>query len=72
MRRPKMGNTGVEWYWMIQPHDKSHFRCHPLGDGLCAVKVVRYENWNGEAWEAEPMENHATPEQEQVLDSITN
>lgn len=67
MRRPMMGDTGVKWYWAVQPHQRGHARCKVLGDGLCAVKVVRYENWNGEAWEAEPMDNHATPEQEAVL-----
>lgn len=72
MRRPMMGDSGVKWYWMIQPHERSHGRCKPLGDGLCAIKMVRYENWNGTAWEPEPMANHATPEQEALLGESIN
>lgn len=71
MRRPMMSAGGVAWYWMIQAHQRSHARCKVLGDGLCATKAVRYETLNEETgeWEAEPMDNHATPEQEQVLDN---
>ena len=69
MRRPMMGNVGVKWYWAVQPHHKKHGRCKPLGDGLCAIKMVRYETWDevSRTWVAEPMENHATPEQEAFL-----
>ena len=67
MRRPMTDGDKVQWYWMVQPHSRSHARCNVLKDGLCAVKVVRYETWNGEAWEPEPMDNHATPEQEALL-----
>lgn len=71
MRRPMMDGDKVRWYWMVQPHNKSHARCKLLGDGLCAIKMVRYEDWNEglHRWEAVPMDNHATPEQEQVLDT---
>lgn len=69
MRRVMLDGDKVQWYWMIQAHHRDHGRCTPLGDGLCAIKMVRYETWNGEAWEPEPMDNHATPEQEQVLES---
>jgi len=71
MRRVMTDGDKVVWYWMIQPHQKNHGRCKPLGDGLCAIKMIRYENWNedNKSWEPEPMDNHATPEQEQVLDA---
>lgn len=72
MRRPMMGDMGVKWYWMVQPHDRKHAHCKVLGDGLCAIKMVRYENWNGESWEPEPMDNHATPEQEALLGETIN
>ena len=68
MKRPMTNDAGsIRWYWMVQPHHKDHARCKSLGDGLCAIKMVRYETWNGEAWEPEPMDNHATPEQEAIL-----
>lgn len=63
------GYECVRWYWKICEHDKLHNGCVPLGDGLCGVKAIRYRVWNCGKWEAEPMVNHATPEQEQVLDS---
>lgn len=74
MRRPhiftnSMGYEVADWYWQVREHVGSHYNCHPLANGLCAIKVVRYENWNGEAqkWELEPMVNAATPEQCKVL-----
>ena len=72
MTRVAMDGDKVRWYWQIQAHDKKHTGCKPLGDGLCGFKMVRYEDWNGEthSWELLPMENHATPEQEAVLDSM--
>ncbi len=73
MKRPMTDGDRVKWYWMIQPHHKSHGRCKLLGDGLCAIKMVRYETWDedAKAWVADPMDNHATPEQEAFLgDSI--
>ena len=72
MRRPLTDGDKIRWYWMIQAHQpRSHSQCRLLGDGLCAIKMVRYETWNEErgCWEEEPMPNHATPEQEEVLDS---
>lgn len=74
MRRPMMGSMGVKWYWMVQPHHKSHGRCKVLGDGLCAIKMVRYETWDEVAkeWVPEPMDNHATPEQEALLGETIN
>lgn len=74
MRRPMVGDVGVKWYWMVQPHDRKHARCKVLGDGLCAIKMVRYECWdeNKKVWVPEPMANHATPEQEAFLGDPIN
>lgn len=68
--RPNSSPT-LRWYWQIQEHKKSHASCKPIGDGLCGFKMVRFFTWNASAgkWELSPMVNHATPEQEQVLDS---
>ena len=61
----------ARWYWQIQEHRKSHATCHPLGDGLCGFKMVRFYEWNASTskWELCPMVNHADTLQEQVLDS---
>ena len=61
----------TSWYWQIREHTKRHNTCVPIGDGLCGFKMVRYIDWNAneKAWEIEPMVNHATPEQEKVLDN---
>lgn len=61
----------VRWYWQIREHDKRHHDCTVLGDGLCGFKMIRYLGWNAkeQTWELLPMVNHATPEQEKVLDS---
>lgn len=69
--RPVMDGDKVQWYWQVREHTKRHHDCKPLGDGLCGFKMVRYEDWNDETkkWELLPMVNHATPEQERVLDS---
>lgn len=74
MRRPRtfrneMGYEVVDWYWQVREHVASHYNCRLLDNGLCAVKVIRYENWNGEAkkWELEPTTNAVTPEQAKVL-----
>lgn len=66
----KNGYQVADWYWQVREHHAKHHSCHPLDNGLCAVKVLRYENWNGatEQWELEPMINAATPEQIQVLE----
>ncbi len=71
MRRVMTDGDKVQWYWMVQPHQNYHNNCKIIGDGLCAIKMIRYENWDevGKRWEAEPMDNHATPEQEKVLDT---
>lgn len=64
------GTMQVSWYWKICEHNpKKHGMCIPLGDGLCGVKAIRYKVWNSGKWENEPMVNHATPEQEKVLDN---
>lgn len=61
----------LRWYWQIQEHKKGHTGCKPLGDGLCGFKMVRYAQWDeaSKKWELLPMLNHATSEQEKVLDS---
>ena len=61
----------LRWYWQIREHKKSDSRCKPLGGGLCGFKMVRYLDWNASAskWELLPMVNHASSEQEKVLDS---
>lgn len=65
------GRPAVRWYWQVREHRKKHEGCKVLGDGLCAFKMVRYYDWNDETneWELLPMVNHATPEQEKVLDT---
>ena len=65
------GERVVRWYWQVREHAKSHSHCCPLGNGLCGFKMVRCANWDEGAgkWVLEPMENRATPEQEQVLDN---
>lgn len=63
----------ARWYWQVHEVRKGqHGAYKSLGDGLCAVKVVRYQDWNADTnkWELRPMVNHATPEQEQVLDAF--
>ena len=62
----------LRWYWQVQEHKKKHTACKVLGDGLCAFKMVRYAEWNetSKKWELLPMVNHASLEQERVLDSI--
>ncbi len=64
------GLPTVRWYWRVREHKVAHRGCTPFGDGLCAFKMVRYFNWNDETgkWELLPAVNHATPEQEKVLD----
>lgn len=61
----------LRWYWQIQEHHKNHSYCKSLGDGLCGFKMVRFYNWDetSKKWELLPMINHATAEQEKVLDS---
>lgn len=61
----------IRWYWQIQEHKKAHSGCKSLGDGLCGFKMVRYAEWNetSKKWELLPMVNHASLEQERVLDS---
>lgn len=63
------GYQVMQWYWKICTHEANHGGCKQLDDGLCAVKALRYEYWNGDRWVDEPMLNHATPEQEKVLDN---
>lgn len=67
--RNAMGYEVVDWYWQVREHQGTHYGCRPLDNGLCAVKVVRYEDWNGgtQRWELEPIINAATPEQCKVL-----
>ena len=62
----------VRWYWQIREHTSKHHGCKVLGDGLCGFKMVRCMNWNDDTkkWELLPAVNHATPEQEQVLDAF--
>lgn len=68
------GEQYARWYWQVCSHTKRHSRCHMLdhASGLCGMKVLRYLDWNDakKQWEVRPMVNHATPEQEKVLDSI--
>jgi hypothetical protein len=61
----------LRWYWQVQEHKKKHSECKQIGDGLCAFKMVRYAEWNADSkkWELLPMVNHASAEQEQVLDN---
>ena len=61
----------VRWYWGVKEHRVADRGCKPFGDGLCGFKMIRYFDWNSESkqWELLPMVNHATPEQEKVLDS---
>lgn len=61
----------LRWYWQVQEHKKKHTACKVLGDGLCAFKMVRYAEWNAVSnkWELLPMVNHASTEQERVLDN---
>lgn len=65
------GAPVIRWYWAIQEHKKAHTQCKSLGDGLCGFKMVRYAEWNetSKKWELLPMVNHASSEQERVLDS---
>lgn len=58
------------WYWQVREHHRTHHRCRELGGGLCATKMVRYMDWDAatRSWKLQPMVNHATPEQEKVLD----
>ena len=65
------GRPAVRWYWQVREHSKKHQTCKLLGNGLCAFKMVRYYDWNDDTneWELLPMVNHATPEQEKVLDT---
>lgn len=67
--RDSQGYEVVDWYWQVREHKASDFGCEQIGNGLCAVKVIRYEDWNEAAkrWELEPMVNAATPEQCEVL-----
>lgn len=62
----------LRWYWQVREHKNNHHGCKSLGDGLCGFKMVRYMTWNDDTkkWELLPMINHATPEQEQVLDAF--
>lgn len=61
----------VRWYWGVKEHRATDRGCKTFGDGLCGFKMVRYFGWNSETkkWELLPMVNHATPEQEKVLDA---
>lgn len=62
----------ARWYWQVSEHKRALPNGYKaLGDGLCASKMVRCMTWNSETkkWELLPMVNHATPEQEQVLDT---
>lgn len=61
----------LRWYWQVQEHKNKHTSCKVLGDGLCAFKMVRYAEWNAVSnkWELLPMVNHASIEQERVLDN---
>lgn len=61
----------LRWYWQIQEHKKKHSGCKPLSDGLCGFMMVRFYEWDASTseWTLCPMVNHATPEQEKVLDS---
>lgn len=65
---------GVRWYWAVREHEDYHKDCTLLDNGLCGFKMLRYERWNEDekTWELLPMENHASPEQEKVLDHINN
>lgn len=69
--RPACNGDKVMWYWAVREHQGYHHDCVNLGNGLCGFKMVRYEALNestGE-WELLPIENGATPEQIQVLES---
>lgn len=64
----------VRWYWAVREHQDYHKDCTILNNRLCGFKMLRYEYWNEDekSWVLLPMENHATPEQEKVLDNINN
>ena len=73
--RVATGEDGqVRWYWAVREHKDYHKDCTILDNGLCGFKMLRYERWNetDKTWELLPMENHATREQEKVLDNINN
>ena len=61
----------LRWYWQIREHKKAHTGCKPIGDGLCGFKMVRFAEWDetSKKWELMPMINHASSEQEKVLDA---
>lgn len=61
------GAEEARWYWQVKEHKKNDPCCEiiPYSGGLCAVKVLRYLQWNKQStkWDLEPMVNAATPEQ---------
>lgn len=61
------GMEEARWYWQVKEHKKNDQFCIiiPYSGGLCAIKVLRYLQWNKQSkkWELEPMVNAATPEQ---------
>lgn len=62
----------IRWYWQVCETPKNAGSAYKaLGDGLSGFKMVRYLDWNQDTkkWELLPMVNHATPEQEVILDA---
>ena len=59
------GERVARWGWAIRDHDKNHRSCRPLGNGECAVQVLRTLGYDPKVhmWTLDTLPNAATPEQ---------